>query len=345
MSSFRRRCAFIAVVLGWAAPLAHAQTVAEQREHIASLTARLRTLNAALDSVRRRVDTIEVEGIRVALRPEARSRAGTVVRAALAELERRLGPTDRRLLDGWVVIRRGAAWTDPQPAIDDLLRAAGDERLSDLGGSALRVWADWWRSSEEDLQGAYLDLVTSPTVAATHCFEGSIRSCVDILGLDTVANLWRDLFDAAGRRVWVSRRLNYLRSARAPRLAEPARLFRECTNQQSDDACLALLHTTGTPIPDLVSRRTKRSLVFVARSLGGDGTFTRLVADTTGLIGHRLSAAANVPLDSLLHVWHARVLEAEPPSTRVGPVAAWTSLLVVVLAGLFSLRSTRWRLA
>ncbi len=344
MSSLGHRCAVITVFLGWAASVAHAQTVAEQRERIASLTTRLRTLDAALDSIRQRMDTIEVEGIRVVLRPEARSGAAIVVREALAELERRLGPEDRRLLDGWVITRRRATWTDPPLVIDDIVRAAGEEHLSQIGGSTLRVWADWWRSSDEDLQGAYLDLVTSPMVAATRCFEGRVPSCMDILGLDTVADPWLDLFDAAGRRVWVSRHLRYLRSAKAPQLTEPGRLLRECTDDQSDNACLALLSTMPLPLPNFLSARTKRSVVFVARSLGGDGTFARLVADTTAPLADRLAAAANAPLDSLIHVWHTRVLEAEPPSTGVGTAAAGTSLLVIIVAGVLSLRSTRWRL-
>jgi hypothetical protein len=347
MSSLRFRCAVIAVPLAWAVPAARAQTVAGERARIAVLTTRLGALNAALDSVRRREDIVQVDGVRVIVKPEQRSHAEAVVHEALAQLERTLGAEDRRLLDGWLVTRWQmgmAASDDPQRDIAAIVRAAGDDRLNRIGGTRLRAWADWWRSSEEDLQGAYLDLVTSPAVAATHCLENDVRSCAAILGLDSVGDPWRDLFDAAGRRVLVARAWGYLRSPRAPGLADAARLFEECEDQRSDDACVALLHT-ATLIPNLISNRARRSVVDVARRLGGNGTFTRLVADTTAAVGTRMAAAAGVPLDSLIHVWHARVVAAHPTSTGARAVDGWVSFLVVIIAGGLAMRSTRWRLA
>jgi hypothetical protein len=143
--------------------------------------------------------------------------------------------------------------------------------------------------------------------------------------------------------MFIARRWDWLRSARWRGFAKLAALFRQCVDSRLDDACLRLLHMQLSYRSALPGRGV-RSLVLEARVIGGEGTFTRLVADTTAPLGDRLAAAAGVPLDSLLRVWHARMLEAAPARTRVGSVSAWMSFLVVALAGTLALRSTRWRL-
>ena len=345
MSSLCHRCVVIAALLDAVVPVAHAQTVVAQRARVAALTTKLRELDASLDSIRRLEDTIEVDGVRFVVKPEHRAEAEDAARRALAELERSLGTQDRRLLDGWVSADLREGWTDEyglQRAINKVV-AGGGGRLAELGGSNLRSWASWWNPSAQDLPAAHLDLVTSLSAAATRCFAGSTLWCARVLGIDPLADPWLDLYDAAGRRLFVARRWDWLRSARWRGFAERAELFRQCVDSRLDDACLRLLHMELS-YPSALPERGVRSLVLEARVIGGEGTFTRLIADTTAPLGDRLAAAAGVPLDSLLRVWHARMLEAAPARTRVGSVSAWMSFLVVATAGALALRSTRWRL-
>jgi len=328
-------------------PVARAQTVTQQRARVAALATELRTLMGRLDSIERTTDTIDVEGVRFVVRPQVRSQAEQAARLALAELDRGLGSEDRHLLDGWVSTDLERGWPASgglQGAVANVVRAAGAQRLRDLGGSALFQWGGWWEPEERDLEWAYLNLITLPAIGATKCFEGDMQACAALLGLTPVSDGWDELFDEAGRRTWVANHSFWFRSTGGMRSNGQAAQFRQCVDAKDDRACLDLLHARWGASPPLPSQLTKRSVVFVARSLGGDGTFSRLVADTTAPLADRLSAAAGVSVDSLLRAWHARLLEAAPAPTRVGPVAGWTSFLVVVLAGALAMRSTRWRL-
>ena len=348
MSSVVGRIAAAIVLVTGVVPGVHGQTVAEQRARVTALAAQLHSLTAKRDSIERATDTIDVEGVRFVVPPRAQARAEEVARRALAELERQLGSQDRQLLNGWVstvLERRFPAADGSRATVATVVGAAGSQRLRDLGGSALYQWSDWWRPEERDLEGAYLDLITLPASGATKCFEGETQACAALLALTPGQDPWQEALDAAQRRRLVAQRLAYLRSPRGGALMrDRSERFRQCVDGEVDDACLNLLHTYWGTFSSLVSARTKRSVMLVARSLGGEGTFSRLVADTTAPLGARLSAAAGAPLDSLLRAWHARVLEAEPAPTRVGPVAGWTSFLVILIAGALAMRSTRWRL-
>jgi len=329
------------------ATTAQAQTVANERERAQRLATQLAELEARMDSLARLEDTIEVEGVRFAFPPEHRAIAAEAARRGLAELERSLGVADRQLFNGQVfrIDAGGPGSAGMRRAIGTIVSQAGSH-LHELGGIELRRWGGWWGPREYDLQATYLGLVTSPAAAATHCFEGDMAECARVLGLRAVADPWIELFDPGGRRIWVSRRLRWLRwTTRGGETARAADQFRLCVDGGVDGACLDLLHQEDLPLSLLLTSSAMRSIMLVTRELGGEGTFTRLVADTTAPLAARLSAAATVPLDSLLAIWRGRVMAAEPPSTRVGPVAGWLSLIVVVLTGTLALRSTRWRLA
>lgn len=336
---------------GGAAAGTHAQTVARHRARVDALTRRLTGLEARMDSLERLEDTLEIDGVRFVVPPGQQPLAAEAARRALAQLERRYGAADRRLFDG-LVVRMGGVLADAdrlRQDVNPIVVMVDNLRFNGLGGSALDAWGAWWAGDDYDLRGAYLDLVTSPSVAATRCFEGDIARCAQILGLEPVADPWTDLFDEGGRRIWIARRMGYLEWWGWPTPETGATLFRQCVEGHADAACLELLHMDSLPAPvprpDVLSSRARRSLLVVSRDAGGDGTFTRLLADTTAPLGSRLSAAAGMPLDSLLATWHARVRAAEPEATRVGAVAGWTSVLAVILAGALALRSTRWRLA
>jgi hypothetical protein len=342
MCSLRRLT--VAVALSCGALPAAAQTMADQQERVAALSARLGRLVARLDSLQGLDDTVYVDGVGFVVKPEHRARAEEAARLALTELERMLGRADRRLLDGWVSTELRNGWADEDDrarAVADVVRAAGDDRLFALSGRQLRPWIWWWSPEEGDLARAHLDLVTSPSAAATACFEGDIRWCARVLRIETVDDPWTQLLDAADRRVWVANRMRWV--VRGPQGEEHAARLRRCVDGRVDKACLDLLHVGWVEFPPLVSAQTMRSVVLVARDVGGEGAYTRLLADTTAPLGDRLAAAAGVPLDSLLHVWRARVGEAAPAGGPVGSIDGWASFALALLAGALSLRSTRWR--
>jgi hypothetical protein len=347
MSNRGARMIVLLVATAIAAPNLSAQTIVEARARAAALTAQLRALEATRDSLRRAQDTIDVDGVRFVVKPGNRAQAEQAAHLALAELDSVLGPRDRHLLDGWVSSALLNGWADsagPRRAVNDVVAAAGDRRLLSLGGLTLRRWGRWWQQDSDDLRGAFLSLVTSPSAAARNCLGGDTHACAAVLGLVPTGDRWLDLFDPAGRRVWVRSRFGWLPAARQPRYQRYAAEYQRCVAENVDAACLDVLHAYSLEAPLLLSTRCQLSVVAVARSLGGDGTLTRLVADTTAPVGDRLAAAATVPLDSLLRVWHERVVAARPPGTRVGLVAGWTSVLVVMMAGGLAMRSTRWRL-
>jgi len=325
---------------------AAAQTVAQQQARVDSLGARMQSLDARLDSLGRLDETIEVERVRFVVRPEYRAQAQEAARLALDTLARILGPTDRHLLDGWVTseLRNGWPGSDGRTrAVAGVVRAAGEQRLQPLSGTQLRAWSRWWTPEAYDLQRAYLDLVTAPAAAATRCFEGDLDACAGVLDVVPVTDPWRELLSADDRRAWATNRREWMLSLPGPQGERRAEQHHRCVDEREDQACLALLRDALVDFPPLVSARTPRSVILVARRLGGDGAFSRLLADTTAALGVRLAAAAGVPLDSLLRTWHGAVLAAAPPPTRAGTRSAWTSVLVVVALCGLALRSTRWR--
>ena len=139
----RLRASVLAILVAATVPAAHAQSVAQEQARVAELTARLRTLDASLDSIRRLQDTVEVESIALVVTAGARPQAEEVLHRALAELDRTLGTEDRHLLDGWVVRGMHGPFSGPDQlrrAVNNLVRAAGAQRLSELGGSKLSAW-------------------------------------------------------------------------------------------------------------------------------------------------------------------------------------------------------------
>src|SRR6266542_3631424 len=181
----------------------------------------------------------------------------------------------------------------------------------------------------------YVELVTAPAVAVRRCYAGVVESCAAALG--TVAGdralLW---YDAPERRTVVGRNLE---SAQHLGLYAASRA---CLDQESDAACLAVLHALPWLEPPL-SNEARQSLARVALSLGCRRAFIRLAENTGRPLTQRLALAAAVPLDSLIHQWRELVIAARPRPVTLSARFAWAALGWSVVFGLLALRSTRWR--
>jgi len=181
----------------------------------------------------------------------------------------------------------------------------------------------------------YVELVTAPAIAVRRCYSGVVESCAAALG--TVAGdralLW---YDAPERRTVVGRNLE---SAQHLGLYAASRA---CLDQESDAACLEVLHALPWLEPPL-STEARQSLARVALSLGGRRAFVRLSERTGRPLTQRLAIAAAVPLDSLIHQWRDLVIAARPRPVTLSARFAWAALGWSVVFGLLALRSTRWR--
>ncbi|HYU29879.1 MAG TPA: hypothetical protein VEK83_12680 [Gemmatimonadales bacterium] len=181
----------------------------------------------------------------------------------------------------------------------------------------------------------YVELVTAPAVAVRRCYAGVVESCATALGIveGDRAPLW---YDAPERRTVVRRN-----QESAQRLGlNPT--IRACVEQESDAACLQVLHALPWIEPPL-SNEARQSLARVALSLGGRRAFVRLSESSGRPLTQRLTIAAAVPLDSLIHQWRDFVIAARPRPVTLAPSFAWTALGWSVVFGLLALRSTRWR--
>src|ERR1041385_7713106 len=181
----------------------------------------------------------------------------------------------------------------------------------------------------------YVELVTAPSVAVHHCFAGDLDACRTALGLlgpgvDRIT-AW---YDAAERRGLVRHPL----WSSPPTGSGPA--MDACLLSGSDSACLDMLHRLTVEPP--LSNEARQSLARIA--LRSDPTaFGRLAASAGQPLASRLADAARQPSDSLISRWRVEIIAARPRPVTFAAGLGWTALGWMLVFGLLSLRSTRWR--
>ena len=181
----------------------------------------------------------------------------------------------------------------------------------------------------------YVELVTAPSVAVHHCFAGDLDGCRTALGLlgpgvDRIT-AW---YDAAERRGLVRHPL----WSSPPTGSGPA--MDACLLSGSDSACLDVLHRLTVEPP--LSNEARQSLARIA--LRSDPTaFGRLAASAGQPLASRLADAARQPSDSLISRWRVEIIAARPRPVTFAAGLGWTALGWMLVFGLLSLRSTRWR--
>ena len=355
---------------------AGAQETAVWRARLEQLAARADSLDAVRrqrDSARAVQDAMEsftVGGLHGASPAELAPRVQAAAGAAMPRLRARFGTAiDRPATEG-ILVRpvRGDAppparsgWLEvlrdpqaqappvssevfPATATDERLRDGIEQVLSQMAwqevGSSFRQWLDPSVAARGlayvSWPAIYVELVVSPSHLTRLCLQGDPERCTQALGFlspgQHPAFVWYD----------EAERLRLGRRAFPPGGSSPGA---QCASAGIPASCDAAWRSADwAQVPPPLGIAARSGLVQIALQAGGEGAFTRLnMASRTVAPREALIAAAGIPLDSLAHLWLARVRASRPApaeSARRGTLlaACWASLL-----GVLALRSSRWR--
>lgn len=188
-------------------------------------------------------------------------------------------------------------------------------------------------------QRARLDVATAESHVARRCVSGDLAMCGTLLSLDgRPADPLRTWYAPEDYRPLVSR----IRLAPADGRDAPT-LQRRCL--ANDDAACAQLLEAFDParVPPPTADAPRQVLMHEALRTGGAGALTRL-REPRASVGDRLVAASGVSRDSLLALWHRRMVAETGASIRPTSSVALASLgWTLLLAGLGLRRVRRCR--
>ncbi|HTS88122.1 MAG TPA: hypothetical protein VMG41_06480 [Gemmatimonadales bacterium] len=188
-----------------------------------------------------------------------------------------------------------------------------------------------------DLEATYLDLVTTPFQVDRSCYRGGLAACRIALGLEDSASAVETYMTERERRDVASRVV-------VPGTTEEGTSpgFRACI-AGVDSACIAIIHATPPrALPRPLGSVARGVLVRLALAQGGRGAYDRLLSGSGGPVG-QLSAASEIPLDSLLAQWRRRVLSARPTPVTLPHYGVLLGVGWILVLGLCASRSSRWR--
>jgi len=349
-------CLIVAAALGSTAPLA-GQDLTNARIRAERLYERLemaRARGALADSLQQIVtmDTVIVGNLTLVTLLEEQDRIREVVRELRSSYRAVFGndsgpPTSITMsvvpFGRSVHLRRSRAYwygddTEEAEIATSVLHQVRTELWERLGDTMFH----WLRNPPEtdslsliNAQVVYAELATVPWGVVRSCYLGDLEACESALGVRMTPDSLDQWYTGAELRQFVTPR-SYLGRYRG--LPE----YDECISSASKEPCLQVLAVATWLGQPPLSGSARTSLVRVAFELGGDGAFGRL-ASSEGTPLERLSAAAEVRSDSLLAVWHDRILEARPTSTQLSRPSAWIAFLWAIVTVTLATRSTRWR--
>jgi hypothetical protein len=219
------------------------------------------------------------------------------------------------------------------------LRGLALRTLGDRMGPAFKGWNEDapWPDSVTDYQWSLqrLNLISSKSLVARRCYAGELAACETVLQLRPNADPIMEWFDAHTR-------LELVQSAGQTAMHVARDASQRCI-AGSDSACVQVLRRLPPNfVPSGFEHSTHVLLTELALSVGGAEAPRRLV-ETPGGPNERLSAAAGMPIDSLVAIWQRRVRDARTPSDDMSPSIALASLSWILVLGGLSLRSSRWR--
>jgi hypothetical protein len=171
------------------------------------------------------------------------------------------------------------------------------------------------------------------------CFHGDRVSCWRAFGLGAPQDTSLDWLDAADRRTLIARfrRGGWFFAGQTGQVTG-------CVEAHQREMCDGLIASMPREyLRPPMSLPARRSLTGLALSRGGEGAFERLTARPEASLAERLSAAARLPVDSLLALWHSEVLAARPAVVTLSARSGWMALGWIAVLGMLALRSTRWR--
>lgn len=361
--------AVVAGVCGAAAP-ARAQSQADYRAEVQRLAPIWRSVTAAgrrEDSLRVRAlpnDTMHIAALSVLVGPGFAALARAAAESASAGLRARFGastealrthlftltrqpdsPVDSSTVNVGEVDTLGRVSTNFRtpatvPAVSESWMRRGALVLtSDLGPSIER-WLNGPipvdTATRDDWVGVRIDVVTSSFQASRDCYGGNLTSCERALGVVDERSPARSWYTPEERRDLVRKDGYALRRGQEDE-------FARCVAHDAADACTAL----AAQIPEdevqaPLGTASRQSLIDLAMQLGGPGAYARMLAAPDDR-GGKLTAAAAIPLDSLVARWRDKVVLTEAPQTTMTPGLALMSLVWVTTCGALALGSSRWR--
>jgi hypothetical protein len=346
-------------------PQASAQTVAEQRERVATLRDRLAALEAheeRRDSAVRaalRLDTLRVGGFTIVTDSGGSARLRAAAETAWAVVRQELEVTPETFRSRRVFVRLGrdvGDWTfhmqRGDQTVDGNASAAGlrsrflaaaGSMAADPAGRRVGLWigaALGLQHDRRDLRWrALVEMVTATAETGRACYGGDMAACGAALGIE-----WAD---TAFARNSPEERRRAVRELVRPADSITAALRDECLAPDGDYVCWQVLERSGLVGPAHrrtgYSSETASGVLRMAARLGGPGAFDRLVADTSAPLGERLEAMAAVPLDSVLRAWWSDARGVQRPPVRVPPRTQWVTVAWTLAFAAMALRISRWR--
>jgi len=337
---------------------ARAQDTAEYRELVERLAERAQTLARTESSTvrgaeRGRLDTLTVGRLTLLFPPQRRALVETVGRTAWDSLAAAFG-ADTTALQRHVITLGGPGgfripeWTGGQATGPraDLEFAVGVVLGTVRDTEARRFHGDpWFRDAvrvmflaEPRLQdeAVYEELATKPWRVVRACYDGDLAECDSALAVSSDAATTALRYTPEERRRIVGREREVITSLRS------AAGTAQCVEARVDSACVDVMrrfYLTEQPLSPLA----RATLMRTAFTLGGDGSYARLLASDEPEFLARLAAVAGVTPETLLAEWHRQILAARPKSMMLTRISGWIAFLWAAAFAVAATRSSRWR--
>lgn len=347
-----------------------AQRSAGLSELRAKYDSALRRLARYDDSVRganARLDSLQVGQLRLRVESSLEGLALRAARMALDTLTRQLGPTVERSRQYHYVLRveRFTASKTNRPDSNIIVEAydrAGPPIVNirqrydtALVASSIRMYEPFlivrqtsmaligWMGgfvsldslSRDDWKAIRFSLVASPAAVARRCYAGDLGACSVTFQFTPVSDPVYQWYDAGDRQRIVKR-------TETVALRIDGIATRRCI-EGNDVYCAGLLskYPQGT-LPEPAPLQARMALTRLALQLGGPGALERLLEGDRQPL-ERLSAAAQMPVDSLISRWQRSARTIRASSRDLSAEIVWGALFWSMALGALSLRSSRWR--
>ena len=212
-----------------------------------------------------------------------------------------------------------------------VVRAAIGNPLRELLPPAVQQWIGEGNfGAGREMDRAYRELAIGDAQGTEMCHDGDLASCMSVLGL-TADTDWVKFYTAAQIREKVRRSRG------------GGTDYVDCVEMHVHPACVAIIARGGFTVLPL-SHHTRVVLLEHALLRGGDGSFERMIADSTADVRSALTTASRSELTPLLSSWRETVLAARPtPAAWLGGTLIVTLFWIGVLV-MLAKRSTRWRI-
>lgn len=249
--------------------------------------------------------------------------------------------------------------TNVKRAIREVIAATINYDLSSHG-TAVGRWLGMNMLLGPTDETIYRVIASTQSRSTRACLDGDRAECISSLSLNFGASpTWLPESTAEERRAawdaWEQHTLRHLLSwytaderralagQHRTRNRADHRVWLACVEDGRDDACDEYLMSRGQDLAPM-NPSVRASFAAYALEQGGEGAWTRLLANPDAPPIEALEHASGQSIDELVGGWRARVIDARPDSfARLIP-SSGLAVLWFVFFSAFALRSTRWRL-